>query len=150
MPYVAAGAEFWQHIRDGYLPGIRPDHIRMIETFQPFDEAELTESAAATMVRSAMRHFANLRASSTEQDSPPLIVMWAHSAEPEVLVDPPSQVVSIESTGGVLVDSRTVATYQVTGDFGDADVRGNPNIAFDVIANQPPWPTDPDDNFSAR
>lgn len=29
-------------------------------------------------------------------------------------------------------------------------MRGNPNVAFDVIGNRPPWPANPDDNFSAR
>lgn len=150
MPYFASRAEFWQRVRDGHFPGIRPDQVRMIESFQTFDEAGLDESAAATVVRTGMRHLANLRAALTESDSP-LIVVWAHSAQPEVLVNPPSQVMSVESTGdGVLLGSRTVAKYQVTGDVGDAEVRANPNIAFDVIANRPPWPADPDDNFSAR
>ncbi|MGI8722799.1 MAG: hypothetical protein ACR2JG_11290 [Geodermatophilaceae bacterium] len=153
MPSLPDRATFWQHVRDGHFPGIRPDQIRMVETFQPFEEPDLdsSESAAATMVRSAMRHFANLRAPSSELDVPPRIGVWAHSAKPEVFVDPPSRVLSVESTGdGVLDDARTVATYQVAGDIGEADVRGNPNIGFDVIANRPPWPANPDDNFSAR
>jgi hypothetical protein len=29
-------------------------------------------------------------------------------------------------------------------------LRPDPNIAFDVIGNRPPWPENPDDNFSAR
>jgi hypothetical protein len=150
MPYLATRADFWQHVRAGHFSGLRPDQVRMIETFQPLDDVELVETAAASMVRTGMRHFANLRQSLVACDAP-LIVVWAHSALPEVHVNPPSQVLSIESTGdGVLVDSRAVATYQVAGHVDDADVRANPNIAFDVIANQPPWPADPDDNFSAR
>jgi len=146
MPYLPDRATFWQRVRNGHFPGIRPDQVRLVETFQPFEEPglESSESAAATMVRSAMRHFANLRATSSDLDDSPRVVVWAHSAEPEVFVDPPARVVSVVSTGdGVLDDSRTVATYQVAGDLDRADGRGNPNIAFDVIANRSPWPADP-------
>ncbi|MBN9620036.1 MAG: hypothetical protein J0H43_09940 [Actinobacteria bacterium] len=150
MPYLTTKADFWQHVSAGYFSGLRPDQVRMIETFQPLDEVEPAASAAASMVRNGMRHLANLRRSVAVSEAP-LIVVWAHSALPEVHVEPPSRVLSIESTGdGVLVDSRVVATYEVAGAVEDADVRANPNIAFDVIANQPPWPADPDDNFSAR
>jgi len=78
------------------------------------------------------------------------VAVWAHSAAPQVEVDPPRYVASLESEGdGVLERARTVARFSIAGDrLGD--VRGNPNIAFDMIFNDEPWPADPDDNLVKR
>jgi hypothetical protein len=151
MLYLLAREEFWRAVRDGYYAGLRPDQVRLIEVFQPFDEPGQAEQPASAMIRTAMRHFRNMQSLPGRSDELDRIAVWAHSAQPEIFIEPPSQVLSVNSTGdGVLETVRTVASYHVTGDHGHLDVDGNPNIAFDVIGNRPPWPENPDDNFGAR
>ena len=146
-------AAFRETVRGGAFPGLRPDQVRLIESFQPFTGADVdgAESAAATTIRSAMRHYANLLTVPSSPEAAFRIAVWAHSADPEIFIESPGRVISVGSTGdGVLGASRTIATYHVDGDHDLLRVRGNPNVAFDVIANRLPWPEDPDDNFGAR
>jgi hypothetical protein len=153
MLYSGNRQEFWQAVQGGHYTGLRPDQVGLIEAFLPLDDPgiEGTESPAAGVVRGAMRHFRNMQMSSSGFGDSLRIAIWAHSAEPEIFVDPPGKVLSVDSTGdGVLAEVRTVATFRVDRSHGQLNVRGNPNVAFDVIANSPPWPTDPNDNFGAR
>lgn len=111
MLYLITSQEFWQVVQDGYYTGLRPDQIRLIETFQPFDEFDRTVRPEAMMVRTAMRHFRNMLPSPCASDHSDRIAVWAHSAEPEIFIDPPGQVLSVDSSGdGVLEKVRTVAT----------------------------------------
>lgn len=151
MLYQLTRAEFSRAVRDGHYPGLRPDQVRLIEAFQPFDEPGQAEQPASAMIRAAMRHLRNMQSLPDRSHERDRIAVWAHSAQPEVFIEPPGQVLSVNSTGdGVLATVRTVAHYHVTGDHSHLHLEGNPNIAFDVIGNRPPWPENPDDNFSAR
>ena len=151
MLYQLTRKEFSRAVRDGHYPGLRPDQVRLIETFQPFDEPGQAEQPASAMIRTAMLHLRNMQSLPGRSDERDRIAVWAHSAQPEIFIEPPGQVLSVNSTGdGVLETVRTVASYYITRDHGDPHVEANPNIAFDVIGNRPPWPENPDDNFSAR
>ncbi|MFF4241472.1 hypothetical protein ACFYYL_36890 [Actinomadura geliboluensis] len=153
MLYLPTSEELSRSVREGHYSGLRPDQIRLIEAFQPFDKPSQEQRSASAMIRirTAMRHLRNLQSLPGRPDERDRIAVWAHSAQPEIFVDPPGQVLSVNSTGdGVLETVRTVASFHVTGGHGNLDVEGNPNIAFDVIGNRPPWPKNPDDNFSAR
>ena len=151
MLYLLTREEFWRAVRNGYYSGLRPDQVRLIEVFQPFNEPSQAEQPASATIRTAMRHIRNMQSLPGMSDELDRIAVWAHSAQPEIFIEPPGQVLSVNSTGdGVLETVRTVASYHVTDDHGHLNVDGNPNIAFDVIGNRPPWPENPDDNFSTR
>jgi hypothetical protein len=151
MLYLLTRQGFWRAVQDGCYAGLRPDQVRLIEGFQPFDEPGRAEQPASAMIRTAMRHFRDMRSLPGSCDGLDRVAVWAHSAQPEIFIEPPGQVLSVNSTGdGVLEKVRTVASFRVTSDHDHFDVDGNPNIAFDVIGNRPPWPEHPDDNFGAR
>ena len=139
MLYQLTREEFSRAVRDGHYSGLRPDQVRLIEVFQPFDEPGQAEQPASAMIRTAMRHLRNMQSLPGRSDERDRIAVWAHSAQPEIFIEPPGQVLSVNSTGdGVLETVRTVASYHITGDHGRPHVEGNPNIAFDVIGNRPP------------
>jgi hypothetical protein len=148
MPLCRTPDEFAQLLEDMVLAGLRPDQVRVVELFQPFD-AELEESNRFD-VRPLMRHLAEMLRSDRDERRP-RVAVWAHSANPMVRVDPPGTDLPCESTGdGVLERVRTVATFTLDDPTDIARGQGNPNIAFDLIFNDHPLPAHPDDTLVAR
>lgn len=139
--------EFNTHYERGALAGLRPDHIQLLRTFQPFAD-DPSGNRAVNLVRRTMRLLSNLTQQSTNSDT---VTVWAHSASPMVLVDPP-QVVSeltVEPAGRV-VDTYTVARFRLEPAQPAHGLRGNPQVALDIAFNAEPWPIDPNDTFDQR
>ncbi|MGH3938069.1 MAG: hypothetical protein ACRDTG_05450, partial [Pseudonocardiaceae bacterium] len=149
MPWCMDRAEFRAHRESGALVGLRPDQVRHVELFQPYEPSAVEVGTPVAEIRRLMRH---LWAASepNRRSGRGRVAVWAHSAEPYIEVDPPQFVASLDvSEDGVLEQVRTIAHFSLGGD-GRSAVQGNPNIAFDLIFNDQPWPQDPDDNLTKR
>jgi hypothetical protein len=147
MLFCTSEDEFAAAVAGGALSGLRPDQIRGVSTFQPFGDAP-GESELRNELRKQMAHLSEMLSPARAPDRP-RVAVWAHSARPLIEVHPAGATVPCTSTGdGVLVDVRTVATFVYDGD--SADLLANPDLAFDMIFNDQPWPEDPDDNLPAR
>lgn len=147
LPLCESKDELEALLQDGRLQGLRPDQVRIVEQLQPYEAP--SEEGGAGLITTLMTHLAQMlvepRALASDR-----VAIWAHSASPEVVVDRPAVSLPCESTGdGILERTRTVASF-----FCDAatsrDVRGNPDIAFDLIFNDTPYPFEPDDNLMTR
>jgi len=148
MPLCSGNDELNAHLATGALRGLRPDQISVIRQFQPYTVTDQGEGAIR-LIRTVMRQLSHMVARGCNIDSP-RVAIWAHSALPELEIDSPGRLLEmIVIDDGVLEEVRTVARFS----FADAtrqDIRGNPNIAFDLIFNDEPYPSDPNDNLMAR
>lgn len=132
----------------GALDGIRPDQVQFIQGLQPFNA-----DVSATGTPSVLRF---LRALIDHPSSADVVTPWAHLAEPEVWVDPPSvaAIVSVEPDGPI-THTKTIATFQIThppelSPEARPTVYGNPNVAFDLMSAVGCAPTGPEDTFGRR
>jgi hypothetical protein len=148
MPLCIQAADFVALIDAGGLKGLRPDQVRLLELIQPFSDARPADGLRE--VRRVMLHLAHM--SRADRD-PQLarVAVWAHSATPELHLPTGTRVTSLDTApAGVLDPNRRIATFQLTDYRSRAGILANPRIAFDVIFNDEPWPSDPDDNLVAR
>lgn len=146
LPLCHDEQAFDQLVADGALCGLRPDQVKVARQFQPFDDA--TEPDALGRLRREMLHLAEML-SRREPDSP-RVAAWAHSAAPEFRVHAPGADVVFTVLGDAVLERRlTVATFTCSG-VSAHDIQGNPVMAFDLIFNDPPWPSDPNDNLMRR
>jgi hypothetical protein len=147
MPLCKSNEELEAHLQGGGLQGLRPDQIRVVRQLQPYEAA--SEDADPRLITTPMAHLAQMLVEPRAAGRP-RVAVWAHSASPEVVVNHPGVLRRCDTTGdGVLEQTRTVASF--TCDAATSrDVFGNPNIAFDLIFNDAPYPSDPDDNLMAR
>ncbi|WP_156517466.1 hypothetical protein [Rhodococcus sp. LB1] len=139
--------DFIAHYEGGAMAGLRLDHIQLLQAFQPFaDDPDIDSSV--NLVRRTMRLLSNLTQRSTNSD---VVTVWAYSASPEVLVEPPQAVaeLTIEPAGRV-VDVYTVARFQLEPAEPASHLRGNPQVALDIAFDAEPWPIDPNDTFDLR
>jgi len=149
MPLCADPEAFATYLASGAFVGLRPDQIRHVALFQPFEPSENEVGTAIEVIRRAMRHLSAM-VDPDRGDNRPRVAVWAHSATPEIAVDAPCHVASLEvERDGVLERVRTVAKFSIAGGR-PRGLRGNPNIAFDIIFNDEPWPSDADDNLTKR
>lgn len=149
MPRFRSVGDFAAAVADGWLRGLRPDQIKVVEQFQPYLEVDPHTDAATRLIRHLMAHLAAMTDPSRD-DHRSRIAVWAHSASPVLEVDAPGSLVELSSTGdGVMTIVYTAATFKVF-DADTTQVRGNPDIAFDLIFNDEPMPLDPDDNLMRR
>lgn len=147
---AASQRQFRELVHGGALRGLRPDQVRFVEQFQPYSvDLEGQEAAATQLIRPVMRHFAHMLSPERNAERH-RVAVWAHSASPQVHVGAHGLVRECVSTGdGLLESARTVARF-VYEQARPHQIWGNPNIAFDMIFNDHPYPTDPDDNLMER
>lgn len=148
MPLCAQAAEFVALIDAGGLAGLRPDQVRLLELVQPFAAASPADGLAE--VSRVMLHLARMsRADRDPQRA--RVAVWAHSAAPELHLPRGTLVGTLDAApAGVLERCRRIATFQLTGYRSRAGILANPRIAFDLVFNDEPWPSDPDDNLVGR
>ncbi|MQP32059.1 hypothetical protein GEO20_08780 [Rhodococcus erythropolis] len=141
FPLCRNAHEFVAHYRSGALAGLRPDHLQLIEVFQPYAVDADTPDRIA-MVRSTM----NLLKSLIElPEDTNMIGVWAHSADPTIIVDSPHRVADMTIEPPSLIEhSSVIAQFRVEPPNGARGLLGRPGIAFDVALAIPPWPHDPD------
>ncbi len=140
--------DFLAAYASGVLDGIRPDQVQFIEGLQPFNAA--FSSAGPPPVLQFLRQL-------TEKPPPEEVVTaWAHLAQPEVMVEPPSvaEIVDVEPDGPITT-TKTIATFRVTHppELARKDlptIYGNPNVAFDLVSAVGSTPVGPDDTFGQR
>ncbi len=139
--------DFLAHYERGTMDGLRRDHIQLLKAFQPFaDTPEATR--AVNLVRRTMRLLAEVTRRDMHSD---VVTVWAHSASPVVLVDPPQVVAElIVEPAGRVVDTYTVAQFRLEPAEPTRRLRGSPQVALDIAFNAEPWPIDPDDTFDLR
>lgn len=147
FPLCSSLDEFINHYEGGAMAGLRPDHIELLQTFQPFAE-DPDGKTAVNLVRRTMRLLSNL---TQRRTSPNVVTVWAHSASPVVLVDAPQVVaeLTVEPAGRVF-DTYTVARFSLEPAEPARRLRGNPQVALDISFDAEPWPIDPDDTFDLR
>jgi hypothetical protein len=146
FPLCESVAEFRIFLESGALGGLRPDQIQLIEQFQPYYLATDDDGSHRIFLR-LVQHLHRL-GKVIEAESTPVVAFWAHSAQPQILVDAPGSVSELQvNPDGVLVDTHCVATFRVPPGTRPS---ANPCIAFDPIFNAEPWPQDPEDNMSVR
>ncbi|GAA1382273.1 hypothetical protein [Catellatospora chokoriensis] len=147
MPLCADAARFAVAARA--LIGLRPDQLEVLKQFQPF---YVLPEAAGPLTLHLGHVMAQLAAMTdpTRARTRRRVAVWAHSADPDVEVDPPRQVLTMDvEDDGVLERKRTIATFELSAP-GRTRPSANPNIAFDLIINDEPWPLDMDDHFGSR
>lgn len=139
-------SEFQAFVDSGALAGLRPDQIELVEQFQPYYRPPADDDAH-TIFRHLVQHLHHL-SHVIDQERTPVLAFWAHSAQPQILTEPPCVATEIEvRPDGVLVDSYCVAAFRVPP---RTRTRATPGIALDPIFNAEPWPRDPDDNMNVR
>ena len=148
FPLAETMDEFLSAYEAGVLDGIRPDHVQFIEGLQPFNAPFVQDRPP--------RVLQFLRQLTEQPTTAEVVTAWAHLAQPEVVVTPPSSavIVGIEPDGPITT-TKTIATFQVTHppDLDSRDwptTRGNPNVAFDLVSAVGSTPTGPDDTFGRR
>lgn len=120
--------------------GLRPDQVMLVQELQPFDSADTSTSSA----HGSMSHLAAVLA------APPSVSIWVSSAQPEWSTSSTADVQVTVDEAGSMRTSRRVATFQVMPPAAASELEANPRVAFDLILDAPPWPTNPDDNLGRR
>ena len=151
FPIVTTEADFVKAVQDGCLTGVRPDHIRLVRTFQPIGEATSGNQPGDFIGRgtSLLLHLNDLPSDENA------VTLWVHSIDPKVESDfGEIEWVQAEPDGPV-EGGRTVATFKIRYDHPPAasdkdSVWADPNARFDLIFNAEPWPLNPDDNVRTR
>ena len=148
FPLAETLDDFLDDYQGGALHGVRPDHVQFIQGLQPFNANVSTDGAPP-----ALRFLQQL---SEQPSSADVVTAWAHLAQPEVLVEPPSvaAIVRVEPDGPITT-TKTIATFQVThppelSPGNRPTVYGNPNVAFDLMPVVGSAPTGPEDTFGRR
>jgi hypothetical protein len=148
MPVCGDKDEFLGQLEKGKLVGLRPDQVQTVWSLQPFVLADRHDQTTMRQVGRALVHLAGLLA--PRPDSRSRVAVWAHSSDPLFeSIDPGGQVVGVPLGDGRLEWRLPVAEFTCAGVQPDR-VRANPMIAFDLIFNSPPYPSDPDDNLMTR
>lgn len=148
MPLCKSTSELAAHLAVGGLRGLRPDQVDVVAQFQPYPVAE-SEKGASRLIRILMCHLARMVAPDRLVDRP-RVAVWARTATPEIRVSGVEAPLECESTGdGLLERVRTVGVFKLS-ESNPGNLWGNPNIAFDMIFNDEPYPEGPDDNLMAR
>ena len=151
FPLEATPEGFLRQYETGDLAGLRPDQIRLIEQYQPFNTGG---RGSHQLIRESMSFLLAVEdAVSTDHLE---VAAWVHSAQPQVRVDPPCSVAAISpEPDGFLFDTKTIATYRIEG-YADLEhdsrpvVETNPMVAIDLVTNVEPWPAEPDDTLGRR
>lgn len=144
MPLCSSREEFESLVPRGELLGLRPDQLRAVRLLQPFSDGD----SAARFIGSRMQQLASML--SARPLGKRRLAIWASSAEPEVLAPQGATVTDVFApTDGALDPTRTVATFHVEPPT-NVGLRVNPNVGLDMVFNDDPWPTDPDDNIGER
>ena len=100
------------------------------------------------MLRSAMGLLKNVVALAPDAE---VFGIWAHSAQPTVLVDPPHNIVEPVAEPPTLVPTPTpIARFRVEPADGGRGLRGRPGVALDIAFALPPWPSIPDKDMVGR
>lgn len=148
MLLATSQQQFRDLVQDGALRGLRADQVGLVEQFQPYS-VDSHEAPSAQLIRPMMRHLAHM-VSPERNPEQPRVAVWAHSASPQIDVGTHGLLHECVSTGDGLLESvRTVARF-VYDNARPPQISGNPNVAFDLIFNDEPYPADPDDNLMAR
>jgi len=148
MPLCDDRDEFLGQLDEGKLVELRPDQVQTVWSLQPFVLADRHDHRTMRRIGQALIHLARLLAA--QPDARRRVVVWAHSSEPRFeSIDPGGEVVGVPLGDGLLERRFPVAEFTCSGARSDR-VRANPMIAFDLIFNAPPYPSDPDDNPMTR
>lgn len=148
MPLCDDSDEFLGQLDMGRLAGLRPDQVQDVWSLQPFVLSKRDEHPTMRRLGRALVHLAGML--SPQPDARRPVAVWAHSAEPRFeSMDPGGEVVGVPLGDGPLERRLPVAEFTCFGVRSDR-VRINPMIAFDLIFNAPPYPSDPDDNLMSR
>lgn len=143
MPLLSDEAEFDALPFSGQLQGLRPDQIEALRLLQPFS-SRLDEVIA----RDVQHLVAGLEAAETRGV---LFTAWVSEARPVPFLPPGAALKRTEvDPAGTLHAPKRLATFEIVGLEPSATFAGDPNVSFDPVMNAVPWPSDPDDNFSAR
>lgn len=148
FPLAEALKDFLDDYEGGALDGVRPDHVQFIQGLQPFNVDVSTDGTPSPL------RF--LKALIGHPSSADVVTAWAHLAEPEVWVDPPSVAVIVNvEPDGPISRTKTIAAFQIThppevSRGARPTVYGNPNVAFDLMAAVGGAPAEPDDTFGRR
>lgn len=147
FPLCSTPYEFTELRRSGALDGLRPDHLQLLELFQPY-AIEAETPTQISMLRSAMGLLKNVVALAPDAE---VFGIWAHSAQPTVLVDPPHKIVELVAEPPTLVQTPTpIARFRVQSADGGRGLRGRPGVALDIAFALPPWPSNPDKDTVGR
>ena len=148
MPLCEDKEEFRGQLDEGKLVGLRPDQVQTVWSLQPFVLTNRHEHPTMRQIGRALAHLAGLLLPRPNAGN--RVVVWAHSSEPRFeSIDPGGKVVVVPLGDGLLERRLPVAQFTCSGVRPDR-VRTNPMIAFDLIFNAPPYPSDPDDNLMTR
>jgi len=148
MPLCVEREECLGRLDKGKLVGLRPDQVQTVWSLQPFVLANRRDHPTMRRIGRAMAHLAGLLAPQPHARS--RVAVWAHSSEPRFeSIDPGGEVAGVPLGDGLLERRLPVAEFTCAGVRPDR-VRTNPMIAFDLIFNAPPYPSDPDDNLMTR
>lgn len=145
MPLTATAAEFAALIPDGQLLGLRPDQVRVLENFQPFESG----SESAQLIGAHMQHLAGALERLERGDA--LVCGWATHTGPEVHAPESATLLSVDTEpDGPLAAPRPLITFRVDPPKAAPGVQIRPNVALDPIFETAPWPTELDDNLQRR
>lgn len=145
MPLTATAEEFAALIPEGRLLGLRPDQVRVLETFQPF----ATGGRSARLIASHMQHLAGALERLDRGER--VVCGWATHTGPDLQTPEGATLLSFETEpDGPLAEPRALITFRVDPPDAAPGVRIRPNVALDPIFEAPPWPTELDDNLQAR
>lgn len=147
FPLCSTPSEFTELHRSGAFDGLRPDHLQLLALFQPYAIEAETPTRISTL-RSAMGLLKNVVALVPDAE---VFGIWAHSAQPTVLVDPPHKIVELAAEPPTLVQTPTpIARFRVEPTEGARGLNGRPGVALDIAFALPPWPGNPDKDTVGR
>lgn len=143
MPLLDEEDEFDALPFSGQLQGLRPDQVQTLRLLQPF-----TSRSDELISRDIQHLVAGLDAAGAGRM---LFTAWVSEARPVPHLPPGATLkCTAVDPAGTLHAPKRLATFEVDGLEAGATFAGNPDVSFDPVMNTVPWPTDPDDNFSAR
>lgn len=145
FPLAATFGDFLTAYRDGALDGIRPDQGQFVERLQPFNDYSPASPALEF-----------LRQLTEQPPADDVVVAYAHSARPVVFADPPStaEILAVDPDGPITTTKR-IATFQLATPADRPSTqhpsyRGNPDVAFDLVATVGSDPANGNDTFERR
>ncbi|MGN6412520.1 hypothetical protein [Flexivirga sp.] len=145
MPLLSDPAEFDARVLADLLPGLRPDQVTVVRSFQPFQGG----TQGRDVVGRLMSHLVACRQLITSGVA--LVTAWASSADP--VFEPLSGVtlgpIEVEAAG-IAVPEKKLLTFHAAPPELARLVRVNPQVPFDPIFAAEPWPSDMDDNLDKR
>lgn len=145
MPLAASADAFDSLVASGYLPGLRPDQVRILRQLQPF----VSDTDDDAFIAKHIRTLADLLELNPQEGSP--VALWAHSADPTVRtvtgVDVPVNYIALDQA---LTNEIRVAMFELPARTSIDACRANPSIGLELILTTGPRPTDPEDNLASR